>query len=72
MNKPLVLEVKPMEPIPPGANPYDHDWYRMGNAIGGVDSELHAMYLDFNPRAFVLVDTRSGQRWMILLTGISP
>jgi hypothetical protein len=61
------LRVKEIESIPAGDNPFCHNFFLMGNKIGGENSHLMAMYESFDPSALVLIDTTTGRRWWIRL-----
>jgi len=61
------FEMVPMEPIPAGENPYDHDHFNMGARIG---SNLTVMFACFETQKcgyLTLVNTETGERVRILV-----
>lgn len=57
------IHVQEVESIPPGANPFNHDLWRMGTPI---DKDLILMYSNSRPDQIthvVLVNTKTGRRF---------
>lgn len=57
------IHVREVESIPPGANPFNHDLWRMGTPI---DKDLILMYSNSRPDQIthvVLVNTKTGRRF---------
>lgn len=63
------IQVSPMDPIPPDANPFCHDAVRMGTYLG---KNVAVMYMNFPSercKALVIVNMETGERIMLLFKG---
>lgn len=54
------------EPIPPGANPFRHDFFHMGTGIGNNIIIMHRGHPSDKIEYFIVINTNTGER--ILLT----
>jgi len=61
----MIINMKKIDPIPPGSNPFDNDWYNMGTKIGKDLIMMYANHPHQQMKYMILVDIKTGDRFKI-------
>ena len=58
----MKVDVKTMEPFPPNSNPFQHDYFNMGQQIGENLVMMFRNHPHEKMKYLILVDTKTGKR----------
>jgi hypothetical protein len=59
----MIIEISEMQSFPENSNPYHHDSFHMGTPIGKDLLMMHANHPSEEMNYFILVDTKTGERF---------
>ena len=59
------MRLTPIKPFPPGANPYRHDVYNMGETIGKDLEMMYGNQPDEPCHYLIFVNTKTGERFRL-------
>jgi hypothetical protein len=60
-------QIVQMDPIPVGANPFNHDAYNMGVQVSGAWTAMYDKHIgDVDPAYIIMVNSKTGQRFKLL------
>lgn len=56
-----------MEPIPAGANPFNHDYYHMGTYVASNVAIMHATHDDQRATYVIVINRETGERVRVIM-----
>lgn len=59
------MKITQMESIPPGDNPFRHDFFNMGTPIGKDLMIMHGNHTNEVAEYLILVNTKTGERFRV-------
>ncbi len=61
------MQIKKLEPIPAGSNPFHHDIDNMGQTMGTNCMIMHGNHSDEVCNALIIINTLTGERIKVII-----